>query len=302
MPIEFFQMCFVVAVVTLPRVWHGIIKPRAESSADLSYRVSSLAYWSGAITKRTDTVFKKFVDSNRIIEKRELQLKAVSEFPFIRQTILREFPYVRDWTHEERLKFEIRTLIIMRKKHFRGAEGFEISNYHKIIISATLARLTMGIRRKFDLPRFQLIEVYPREFYSRLIERDVKGLTLGNGRLFLSWAHFEEGHDDPSDKVHVGLHEFAHAIMIEFDKFEYTPAWADWHREAQPVYRSIADTENHFFRQYGGTNMAEFWAVTVETFFEQPREFSMQFPSLFRETCRMLNQRPQEVNGEIVKW
>ncbi|MFN5620319.1 MAG: zinc-dependent peptidase [Flavobacteriales bacterium] len=52
-------------------------------------------------------------------------------------------------------------------------------------------------------------------------------------------------------------------------------------------------TRTHFFRQYGATNIHEFWAVAVETFFEQPDEFKTKYPALFHETCRMLNQWPE---------
>jgi hypothetical protein len=173
-----------------------------------------------------------------------------------------------------------------------GMEGQEVTPRHEIVISATLARLTFGLKRYYDLPKFELIQVYPREFYSRLIEQHVKGLTVGNGRLFLSWAHFEEGHHDPTDKIHVGLHEFAHAMMLEFNHFELIPQWKTWLKVAMPVMDALAKADDHFFRKYGATNIHEFWAVAVETFFEQPKEFSDHYPALFHATCAMLNQWP----------
>lgn len=212
---------------------------------------------------------------------------------FTREVIEKEFPFVQQWSTRRKEIFVWRTHVIMSKKHFHGAEGFEVTPRHQVVISATLARLTFGLSRNFDLPKFELIEVYPREFYSKLLEQQVKGLTLGHGRLFLSWAHFEEGHEDPDDKVHVGLHEFAHAMMIEFDRFTFLPAWDKWQEVAHPIMRSITYTRTHFFRQYGATNIHEFWAVAVETFFEQPDEFKTKYPALFHETCRMLNQWPE---------
>ena len=211
---------------------------------------------------------------------------------FIREILDAEFPYFSEWPERDKLKFIWRTGVIRNNKHFHGSEGFEITPRHEIIVSATLARLTMGLSKFFDLPQFELIEIYPREFYSKLIDRHVKGLTIGNGRLFLSWEHFEEGHEDPTDKIHVGLHEFAHAMMIQFESFEYTPQWDDWCEAAHPIIRSMSLTGNHFFRQYGATNIHEFWAVTVETFFEQPHDFKRYHPVLFEKTCAMLNQWP----------
>lgn len=224
----------------------------------------------------------------------EASLARNVDVSFAEQVLLIEMPFISRWAEQKRYKLFYRTIQIRKSKQFRGAEGFEVAPEHEILISATLARLTLGLSRNYNLPKFELIEVYPREFYSKLLEQYVKGLTLGNGRLFLSWTHFEHGHDDPSDKLHLGLHEFAHAMMIQFDRFHFNPYWDDWQVVAVPIMQSVSLSGNHFFRRYGATNIHEFWAVSVETFFEQPREFQMNYPELFRHTCRMLNQWPGE--------
>jgi MtfA peptidase len=215
-----------------------------------------------------------------------------AELKFLIETIQQEFPFYKDWSQDRCFEFARRTYHIRKRKNFMGMEGQEVTPRHEIVISATLARLTFGLKRYYDLPKFELIQIYPREFYSRLIEQHVKGLTIGNGRLFLSWAHFEEGHHDPTDKIHVGLHEFAHAMMLEFNHFELIPQWKIWLKVAMPVMHSIDHAQEHFFRKYGATNIHEFWAVVVETFFEQPKEFNQLYPALFNATCKMLNQWP----------
>lgn len=222
----------------------------------------------------------------------ELESGEQAELQLLIDTIRKEFPFYIGFSESERRELARRTYHIRKRKSFVGMEGQEVSARHEIIISATLARLTFGLKKYYDLPTFELIQIYPREFYSRLIEQHVKGLTVGNGRLFLSWAHFEEGHHDPTDKIHVGLHEFAHAMMIQFDHFELIPQWKTWLKIATPVMQSILHVDDHFFRKYGATNIHEFWAVVVETFFEQPKEFNDHYPALFRATCTMLNQWP----------
>ena len=209
----------------------------------------------------------------------------------VKEIILKEFPMIRHWTAANRAKFIWRTMRIREQKHFHGQEGFEVIAEHEIIISATIAQLTFGLQYSYHLPTFELIEIYPRHFYSKLVDNHVEGLTLGNGRLFLSWHHFEEGHDDSADKKHLGFHEFAHAMMIEFDHFRNLPRWKKWQQVAHPVMQSIQRSDTHFFRKYGATNIHEFWAVTVETFFEQPQEFKQNYHELFDCTCKILNQR-----------
>lgn len=224
----------------------------------------------------------------------KLLLSKKPEFPIVERILLAKMPYLAQWPAQQRYKLIYRTILIRKGKHFHGAEGFVVEDEHEIIISATIARLTLGLSRQYDLPKFELIEIFPREFYSKLLEQHVKGLTLGNGRLFLSWNHFEQGHDNHTDKVHLGLHEFAHAMMIQFDRFHFHPHWEDWQRLAEPIMHSVGLADNHFFRRYGATNIHEFWAVSVETFFEQPAEFKRYYPELFVRTCRMLNQWPGE--------
>lgn len=212
----------------------------------------------------------------------------------VKEIVMHEFPVLHSWTESDRTKFIWRTMRIRESKYFQGVEGFEVTIENEILISATLARLTFGWKNCFHLPTFEIIEIYPAHFYSKLVSNYVEGLTLGNGRLFLSWRHFEVGHDNPTDKKHLGIHEFAHAMMIEFDMFRYAPQWRTWEFEALPIMESVQEDQDHFFRRYGGTNIHEFWAVTVETFFEQPAEFARKFPKLFYFTCAMLNQWPVE--------
>lgn len=190
----------------------------------------------------------------------------------------------------ERIRFANRTFYIRQSKDFYGMENLNLTPAQEIMISATLATLTFGLGHRYELPTFEMIQVYPAEFYSRLVENDVKGLTLGNGRIFLSWKHFNEGVLDDDDKVHLGLHEFAHAMMIEFDHFNQAAPWENWLMNANPIMAEVQRTETHFFREYGGTNIHEFWAVVVETFFEQPHEFKKRFPPLYTSTSAMLNQ------------
>lgn len=242
-------------------------------------------------TQDDDYNYAVMSDSNETADF-SLRLLSDDDAVIVREILSKDFPFIENWSQSDRDKLIWRTCNIRRKKEFHGHEGLEVHMIHEVIISATLARLTMGLGKNYTLPKFPLIEIYPREFYSKLLNKNVKGLTFGHGRLFLSWAHFEEGHKNPTDKVHVGLHEFAHALFLQFNQFKGLRIWDNWLEEAQPIMRLISTSGNHFFRSYGATNIHEFWAVCVETFFEQTAEFKAKYPALFNCTCRMLNQWP----------
>jgi len=40
------------------------------------------------------------------------------------------------------------------------------------------------------------------------------------------------------------------------------------------------------------TNIQEFWAVSVEAFFENPADLKINMPQLYDALCRVLNQDP----------
>ena len=50
---------------------------------------------------------------------------------------------------------------------------------------------------------------------------------------------------------------------------------------------------------YGATNPAEFFAVSVEAFFEQPRALRARHPNLYAELQKYFQQDPTEYSAEI---
>ena len=45
-------------------------------------------------------------------------------------------------------------------------------------------------------------------------------------------------------------------------------------------------------RQYAGTNPAEFFACSVEAFFEKPIEMKKKAPELYNQLAEFFNQKP----------
>lgn len=83
-----------------------------------------------------------------------------------------------------------------------------------ILISASAVQLTFGLK-KFLLPNFTFIHVYPQEFIGvpptlRVLEGNVSGHAVN-----LSWKHFLEGYKNPANGQNVGLHELAHALYYQ---------------------------------------------------------------------------------------
>ncbi len=112
--------------------------------------------------------------------------------------------------------FAARTIEFVNDVEWKGFNEFEIKDKHKILIAASAIQLTFGFRfTQFE--NLKRIFIAPTQFYSRIFERDVKGLTMPIA-IYLSWQHFEEGIKTNNDALNLGLHEFAHALDIQFKK------------------------------------------------------------------------------------
>ena len=128
------------------------------------------------------------------------------------------------------------------------------------------------------------------------------------GSLVLSWGAVKHGAADPADGKNVVLHEFAHQLDFENDAADGVPklatgdqqlAWADVMRSEFASLRA-ADQNGipTLLDTYGATNPVEFFAVSVEAFFEQPRALRAHHPKLYAELRRYFQQDPVEFSAE----
>jgi hypothetical protein len=201
--------------------------------------------------------------------------------------------FYRDLSIAQRAKALHRTVSFMRSKHFVGANGLEVTDRMRLIVSFAAVKLTFGLS-KFKLPFLHTIQLFPNSFYSKMIRAEVKGLSSESGTVSLSWEDIEKGISDPEDGLHLAVHEMAHAFLLatwkgkpEDDRFAFY--LSTWLKEANEIRQH---SESTFLRAYGKTNIHEFFAVTMENFVERPRQFAVEEPRLFAITCYLLNQDP----------
>jgi MtfA peptidase len=206
------------------------------------------------------------------------------------------FPYFTKLSAAEKQKFVQRLKKFISRKNFiiHDRSGFKEM---PILISATAMQLSFGLE-KFLLPNFYNINIHPEEFIGvhptlRILEGNVSGHSIN-----LSWKHFLKGFEYPDDGQNVGLHEFAHAYYYQF--FETGQAVDNDFVDAYPVFGSCAnkvfETEklpgNTLYTDYGLQNFQEFWAESVEIFFEKPGMLKLKHEDLYKAMCELLNQDP----------
>jgi Mlc titration factor MtfA (ptsG expression regulator) len=206
------------------------------------------------------------------------------------------FPYYRKLDQYHRTKFLRRLLEFIDNKDFIGSGGLTVNDEMIILISASAIQLTFGLK-EFGLDHFSKIFIYPKAFFSKISKQYHKGETNLAGAIALSWSDFADGLNKPHDKINLGLHEMAHALR--FDKFKsedydrfFSKYYDKWHMIALKEFKKIQGNPNSFFREYGGTNFDEFFAVCVEIFFETPAEFKKLYPDIYNHLSILLNQDP----------
>ena len=209
--------------------------------------------------------------------------------------------------------------ILLAEKNFEGCAGQEITDEIRVTIAAQACLLLL--HRKTDyFPRLLTILVYPSSYLAdeqQPITADIweegKHARSGEtarvmGSMVLAWDAVKSGAEDPSDAKNVVIHEFAHQLDYENLAADGTPALAT--RKQQLAWREVMRTEFASLRAaeetgiptlldtYGASNAAEFFAVSVEAYFERPVMLRAQHPRLYSELQQYFRQDPVEFSAE----
>jgi Mlc titration factor MtfA (ptsG expression regulator) len=209
--------------------------------------------------------------------------------------------------------------VFLAEKRFEGCGGFAITDEVRVTIAAQACLLLL--HRSTDyFPGLLTILVYPLTYMAE--ERRQVGehvweegtvSRLGEtgrrmGSLVLSWAAVKHGAADPSDGKNVVLHEFAHQLDFENDAADGVPELAT--REQQLAWPAVMRSEFASLRAadesgiptlldtYGATDPVEFFAVSVEAFFERPHALRTYHPKLYAELRTYFQQDPVEFSAE----
>ena len=207
-----------------------------------------------------------------------------------------QFKFYKKLNRRHQKFFEHRLASFIKDKSFIGREGLIVTDEMKVLISATAVMLTFGFR-DFYIGLIGKIFIYPNEFYSSTNENYHKGeFNPRLETLVLSWKDFLQGFDSESDKINLGIHEFAHAIHLNSIKERDVSStiFSDSFKELTDILATQENLrrsliESRYFREYAYTNQYEFLAVIIETFIESPSEFRSQFPEIYSKTKQMLN-------------
>lgn len=223
----------------------------------------------------------------------EVLLQTLLEYT---ELIAKFIPYYHFLSNGEKRRF------IRRTWHFRNAKRFHFVDMEPqetapVLVSAAAVQLTFGLR-KYRLLYFRDIYIMPDAYKYE----GARELYIGHvvpGSIHISWNHFLHGFADSSDNVNVAIHEMAHALAYDhfFDTTEIDHEFrSDFSRLPSvfgPEIAGLVVKRQSYLRSYAFTNIQEFWAVSVEAFFENPSSLKDNMPGLYAVISEILNQDPQ---------
>jgi hypothetical protein len=174
-----------------------------------------------------------------------------------------------------------------------------------VLACAAAVQLTFGIK-KFTLPFYRYVRIYPTEFVSHDFMRILAG-NVSHNTISVAWNHLLQGYQDALDGSNVGLHEMSHALY--FQKIEVERNYAkEFSRHFQRLMQACQTASQieqrgaiNLYSAYADKNEQEFWAETVELFFERPQDLQAHYPDVYAATVQLLGQNPLNRESPVVR-
>lgn len=237
----------------------------------------------------------------RVFTRRKMAVPGMPLRQRYKESLVQHFIFYNKLKPKDKGRFERKVQYFISSKEFVARGMSAVSDEMKALISASAVQLTFGLP-SVSLSHFRTILVYPDNYYSHISRRYHKGEVNPAFKIIvLSWRSFVDGYIEHKSGINLGLHEMAHALHLEnqipnrdynfFDKH----AWKNFSSIAENQIGNGNHSKEDLFRKYSIKDIHEFFAVTVENFFERPILFRSQKPELYRTMTRLLNQDPAEL-------
>ncbi len=190
---------------------------------------------------------------------------------------------------------------------WEAAQGMEITTDVQVLVAAQAAMLLLGLEidEYFDVTS---IIMHKSTVRLRGVRRGAAGTmrdgvqhlagqATPKGPVVLSWAAVKRGASRSGGGDNVVYHEFAHRLDMLDGFTDGTPplgseeAAARWAQVCTPAYERVQAGDS-VLRGYAATNIAEFFAVATEAFFNRPEVLAEHERDLYDELRRFFGQDP----------
>ena len=183
----------------------------------------------------------------------------------------------------------------------------EINEEIKCLI-AFYACLPTITYKNFCYPSLKYIYLYPYTIIKKHINQNgifkkemlISGESVGDS-VIIAWneAKREIFH---YKKRNVIIHEFAHELDFEEGMIDGIPIFAieDYENFKKIINNTFKKAnKERILDEYAFTNIAEFFAVTVEYFFLRPTTLKTHYPDLFNEYKKIFRFDPRKIEETL---
>ncbi|MDP6479858.1 MAG: zinc-dependent peptidase [Phycisphaerales bacterium] len=236
-----------------------------------------------------------------------------SPFPEVWQDILdADVPYTRLLDETELARLRETITILIDEKYWEGCGELEVNGRVQVVIAAQAAIMLLHLDATDYFHNVRTFLMYPTAYVQSQERVGSDGLVhsgsanLGeawyNGPVVLSWKDSLQAAHSPGRGLNVVFHELAHAVDMMAGTTNGTPLlknrddYASWNRTLSNTFADLrqryASGGRDVIRPYGLTNVAEFFAVTTECFFDAPIPFQKAHPKVYEHYARFWGQDP----------
>ena len=222
-------------------------------------------------------------------------------FPAAWETILKtRVAFYNTLSPEEQERFKLEIAIFLDEKRITGIKT-ELDDTTRVLVAASAVIPIFGFP-EWEYDGLGEILIYPSSFddeYQFTKGRNILGVVHSRGPLsnvmILSKPDLHDGYTHATDKLNVGIHEFAHILDRADGAVDGIPATLDrslakpWLDLVHEKMREIAQGRSDI-RPYALKNEQEFFAVVSEYFFENPQKLRAEHPRLYAMLEKIFNQ------------
>ncbi len=221
-----------------------------------------------------------------------------------------QVPIVRRLPPELRGALDGKVNLFLDQVRFYGCDGLDVTDEMRLAIAAQACLLIVNSPLWYD--HLTTILIYPNAFKSRqrrqdgyvVSEKEIvrTGESWDRGPVILSWSHSRQGALDDHDGHNVVLHEFAHQIDDLSGGTNGVPilshgqTFTEWERAFLAAYdahvRSVEKGRHTVIDPYGAVGHEEFFAVSVEVFFERPHALKSEAPGIYEQLVKLFRLDP----------
>jgi hypothetical protein len=227
-----------------------------------------------------------------------------ADYPTVTDTVFNNYSFVIGslFSYFNELPKHLKYRFVSRVHEYKQSKNFHFIGLEKnedstILVSASAIQVTFGLKN-YRMQHFSDIYILADAYRMDDDEELYIGHVAPEG-IYLSWKHFLYGYTHKGSNVNVAVHEMSHALLynnffapfggidknfrLNYERFSSTTG---------PIFADVITKRRSFLRSYAFSNLHEFWAVSTEAFFEDPRGLKEHMPDLYEALCRVLNQDP----------